>query len=96
MSVPDVSPEEYEEGVHALVVENAPRRFAIVQEYWVGGQRDAHVAAWGLRFDDEQVRIHGEEREAYKVFPTAETAATFVSRVTEDSTRVVWVDSAAR
>jgi hypothetical protein len=41
---------EFAEVLEGMVADNAPRLFAVVQEY---GQRvDARIAGWGLAFDD--------------------------------------------
>ncbi len=80
---------ETEEGfareVAELVADEAPRLFALVQEY--GERVDGWVVAWGMAFDDhaETVSVGGGLR---GTFPSAERARRAYSR--RAKVRLVW------
>lgn len=77
--------EEFAQEVAELVAEEAPRLFALVQEY--GERADAGVIAWGLAFDDyaEAVSVN---RRRHGTFPSAERARQAFSR--RAKVRLVW------
>lgn len=72
-----------------MVADEAPRLFAVVQEY--GDRVDARCAAWGIAFEDRAhvVRVRG------RVTPCARTPEAALSRFRIGShvnTRLVWVN----
>lgn len=80
--------EEFAQEVTELVAEEAPRLFALVQEY--GERADGRVIAWGMAFDDyaEAVSV-GRRRRG--TFPSAErTRQAFARRA---KIRLVWTDA---
>ncbi|KWT57106.1 hypothetical protein ADL21_36440 [Streptomyces albus subsp. albus] len=50
-------PEGFAQEIQDLVDASAPRLFAVVEEYGVGGLRDARVAAWGLAYEDGRADV---------------------------------------
>ncbi|MBV9010743.1 MAG: hypothetical protein JO272_01620 [Pseudonocardiales bacterium] len=59
---PLLSEEEFAEEVRALVADEAPQVFALVEEY--GERLNGWIAAWGMAFDDhvEVVSVNGALR----------------------------------
>jgi len=80
--------EEFAQEVAELVADEAPRVFALVEEY--GERVDGRVIAWGMTFDDhaEVVSVgHGLRG----TFPSAERARRAFSR--RAKIRLVWTDA---
>ena len=80
--------EEFAQEVAELVADEAPRVFALVEEY--GERVDGRVIAWGMTFDDhaEVVSVgHG----LHGTFPSAERARRAFSR--RAKIRLVWTDA---
>lgn len=79
---------EFDDEIHAMVRDDAPRRFAVVQV--LGERVDARIAAWGLAFEDrvEVVHVQGAVRMSLR---TPERAL-FAFRGPQISTKIVWVD----
>lgn len=83
---------EFAELVEELVTDEAPRLFAVVQEY--GKRADGRIAAWGLAFEDyaEVVGVdHG--------IRVSRCSPDFAARVftrPHITARLVWVNPEAR
>ncbi|WP_329221373.1 hypothetical protein OG352_30565 [Streptomyces sp. NBC_01485] len=66
--------------IHALVNATAPRLFAVVEEYATeDGDRDAHVAAWGLAHDDGTAQVAALDGGFRMSLRTPERAAQLIS-----------------
>lgn len=93
----DVSPDtltplcsevEFAELIDELVADEAPRLFAVVQEY--GERVDGRIAAWGMAFDD-CVEVIGLDRGLRLSLHSAERAARTFRRPPLITVRVVWI-----
>ncbi|MEV5597690.1 hypothetical protein [Streptomyces sp. NPDC052496] len=83
-------PDGFGREVQELVDATAPRLFAVVEEYAVGGFRDARVAAWGLAYEDGRADVAGVDC-GFRMSVTApERAARFVSMRPGSLGSVVW------
>ena len=80
--------EEFAQEVAELVADEAPRVFALVQEY--GERVDGRVIAWGMAFDDH-AEVVGVHRRLRGSFTSAERARRAFSR--RAKIRLVWVDA---
>ncbi|MGH3932554.1 MAG: hypothetical protein ACRDTF_21555 [Pseudonocardiaceae bacterium] len=86
---------EFTELVDEMVADEAPRLFAVVQEY--GTRVDGRIAAWGMAFEDhaEVVAVEGGLRMSLS---SPQRAIRLFGRRPHITTRVVWVkpDTATR
>lgn len=78
---------EFDEEVDELVAEEAPRVFAVVQEY--GTRADARIAAWGMAFEDI-AEVVGVDRSMHLRLRSPERATRFFQRRPHISAHVVW------
>lgn len=80
---------EFNQMVAEMVADEAPRLFAVVQEY--GEHVDGRIAAWGMAFEDhaEVVSVNGG---ACLGLRSPERAARKFSRRPNITARVVWVN----
>ena len=78
---------EFSEEVAQMVAEEAPRLFAVVQEY--GERADGRIAAWGMAFQDhiKVVKVDGATTSPL----SPELAARCFSHRPHITARVVWV-----
>jgi len=77
--------------LESMVADEAPRLFAIVQEY---GQRvDARIAAWGIAFDDGHAEIAARGVQGRLCSP--EEALRFFNVGSHIRARLVWFNPAA-
>lgn len=85
-----VSEEEFAEEVRELVAEDAPRVFALVEEY--GERDDARVYAWGIAFDNhvEVINASGGLRMTFKSVELAQRRYSRSRKI-----RLVWTNPAA-
>ena len=74
--------------VDELVAEEAPRLFAVVQEY--GKRVDGRIAAWGMAFED-YTEIIGVGRRVHVSSCSPERATRVFSRRPHITARLVWV-----
>jgi hypothetical protein len=81
---------EFAEEINALVAEEAPRLFAVVQEY--GERADGCIAAWGMAFEN-YAKVVGVNRRLCRNLPSPEHAAHAFTQGPHITTRVVWVNS---
>ena len=80
---------EFTELVAELVAEEAPRLFAVVQEY--GERVDGRIAAWGMAFED-YTEVVGVDRRVHVSLCSPERAVRTFSRRPHITARVVWVN----
>jgi hypothetical protein len=80
---------EFSELVDELVAEDAPRLFAVLQEY--GDRADGRIAAWDMAFED-YVDVVGVDRGSHVRVPTPERATRRYRRRPHVTARVVWVN----
>lgn len=80
---------EFAELIDELVAEEAPRLFAVVQEY--GERADGRIAAWGIAFED-YAEVLGVDRRIHVHLPAPEHAVRTFSRRPHITARVVWVN----
>lgn len=72
-----------------LVAGEAPRLFAVVQEY--GERVDGRIAAWGMAFEN-CAEVVGVDRGLYLSLGSPERAARAFNRRPHITARVVWVN----
>ncbi|GAB3450281.1 hypothetical protein [Actinophytocola sediminis] len=79
----------FAESLAGMVADEAPRLFAVVQEY--GERVDSRIAAWGLAFDDrvEIVDVDDGSRLRLRTSDRALRTYTWGSHI---HARLVWVD----
>jgi hypothetical protein len=80
---------EFAQEIAELVADEAPRLFAVVQEY--GERADGWVEAWGMAFEN-CVKVVGVDRRLCRNLPSAEHAARMFSRGPHITARLVWVN----
>ena len=85
-------PAAFEREVRAMVVDDAPRLFAVVSEETLEcGLRDATILAWGLAYPDGEARVIREGRRVeLMALPSAERAVRWFSLLDEGDIRLVW------
>ncbi|MDT3395556.1 hypothetical protein RKE29_02640 [Streptomyces sp. B1866] len=89
---------DYDEALRGLVVDTAPRLFAVVREYGEADERDAEVAAWGLAHDDgsADVTTCPEDGPAIRLrLRSPERAVWWFARPAGVSARLVWLEPSA-
>ncbi len=72
-----------------MVADEAPRLFAVVQEY--GERIDGRIAAWGMAFDDH-VEVVFVERERWMSLQAPETALRMFDFGSHIQARLVWIN----
>ena len=72
-----------------IVHENAPRRFAVVQDW--GENMDGRVAAWGLAFPEE-IQIIDDAFNVHEVVSSVERAIRRYTRPPYLKAWVHWID----
>lgn len=89
---PLCSEEEFAEILEGMVADEAPRLFAVVQEY--GDRVDGRIAAWGMSFDDhaDLVGVDGGVHLGVRALERAIRGFRVGTRITP---RLVWVNPAA-
>lgn len=83
---------EFAQEIAELVAEEAPRLFAVVQEY--GERVDGRIAAWGLAFED-YADVIGLNHNIYVGLRSPERAVRIFSHHPHITAHVVWVDPEA-
>ncbi|MGO4748270.1 hypothetical protein AB4212_06495 [Streptomyces sp. 2MCAF27] len=87
---------EFDQEVRELVVGTAPRMFAVVQEYDLETEdADAHVAAWGIAYDDGRAHVIGVSGAVTMSLGSPERAVWHYGRRKGISARLVWLDPGA-
>jgi hypothetical protein len=84
-----ITPERYEETVQYLVRADAPRRFAIVQDW--GTHYDARVAAWGLAMG-ERTQIIDADVGPRMTVDSIRLALMLYAHAPHVTARVCWID----
>lgn len=86
----------FDNEVRALVLDTAPRLFAVVQEYDRGTEyADGHVAAWGMAYDDGSAHVIGVGGTVTMSLGSPERAVWHYGRRKGISARLVWLDPGA-
>lgn len=80
---------EFAELVDGMVADEAPRLFAVVQEY--GERVDARIAAWGMAFADH-VEVVAVARKLRMDLRTPENALPVFTVGSRIRARLVWFD----
>lgn len=92
---PPWTDEQFAVVLRALAMAEAPRRFAIVEEY--GEQYDARVAGYGMAFED-RVEVNSVEGGFHLSSESAERARTLFEISSRSmgtrQTHLVWLDAA--
>ncbi|MCE6993795.1 hypothetical protein LZG04_03070 [Saccharothrix sp. S26] len=85
-------PEEFAARVRQLAVQEAPRLFAIVEEY--GGQQEARVAGYGLAYPDhaDVNSVEGDFRLSSESPENARAIFEISSRSSGARNHLVWLD----
>jgi len=87
-------PFSYDQELHAMVNDHAPRLFAVVQEYDTeDGGRDGEIAAWGLTHPDGHTDVTSVEGTRRLSLNSPERAAWWFSREADVSARLIWFES---
>lgn len=84
--------EEFDEAVVEMVVDEAPRLFAVVQEY--GARVDARIAGWGLAHEDH-VDVIGVGNSVHLGASRPEDMLRYFHRRDLITARIVWPDPTA-
>ncbi|MEU0844239.1 hypothetical protein ABZ370_32840 [Streptomyces sp. NPDC005962] len=78
--------------MRSLVLDTAPRLFAVVQEFALDdGWRDAEVAAWGLAYEDGRVDVISVDGTRRFSLPSPERATWHFARMDGVTARLVWL-----
>ncbi|MGH3873262.1 MAG: hypothetical protein ACRDSR_17415 [Pseudonocardiaceae bacterium] len=83
---------EFAQELAELVADEAPRLFAVVQEY--GERADGWIAAWGMAFEDH-AEVVGLDRPINLHLSAPENACRVFSRRPHITAHVVWVNPEA-
>ncbi|HEY2580080.1 MAG TPA: hypothetical protein VGI74_27520 [Streptosporangiaceae bacterium] len=84
--------QEFTAIVHSMVTDEAPRLFAVVQEY--GERADGWIAAWGMAFADHAEVVSVERRDRMSL-PAPENALRTFRSGNHIRARLVWFDGEA-
>ncbi|MDQ2790230.1 MAG: hypothetical protein DLM60_18165 [Pseudonocardiales bacterium] len=83
---------EFAELMAGLVADDAPRLFAVVQEY--GDRVDGRIAAWGIAFED-CAKVVAVDHGLHMSLRSPERAVLAFSRRPHITARLVWIDPPA-
>ncbi|MFP8942967.1 hypothetical protein ACLIYM_16240 [Streptomyces fenghuangensis] len=87
----------FEEGLRAMVVDLAPRQFAVVQVWDAGdGELDGCVAAWGTVYEDGRTQVSGADGASRLVLGSPERAVWWFGREAGVTARFVWLAAPER
>jgi hypothetical protein len=85
----DQEPAAVDPAALAPLADEAPRLFAVVQEY--GERADGRVAAWGMAFEDG-AKVFGVDRGQYLSLRSPERAVRAFNHGPHITARLVWVN----
>lgn len=89
---PTIASFDFDQEVCALVFDTAPRMFAVVQEYDLETEHaDAHVAAWGMAYEDGRVHMISASGAVTLSLGSPERAVWHYGRRKGVSARLVWL-----
>ncbi|MEU7043096.1 hypothetical protein AB0A77_18820 [Streptomyces varsoviensis] len=89
--LPPACPDNFDREIRELVEATAPRLFAVVEEYvTTEGERDAHVAAWGLAYEDGSAHVASAAAGFRMAVRRPERAAQLISLRPGSVGSVVW------
>jgi hypothetical protein len=84
-----IPPQEYENIIQEMVREDAPRRFAVVQDW--GTNVDGRIAAWGIVLNDRTVILDAETG-SRTIVSSIRLALRLYGRKPHTTARICWVD----
>ncbi|ADI07443.1 hypothetical protein SBI_04323 [Streptomyces bingchenggensis BCW-1] len=83
---------DFDQEACALVLDTAPRMFAVVQEYDLETEHaDGHVAAWGMAYGDGSAHVIGVGGAVTMSLGSPERAVWHYGRRKGVSARLVWL-----
>ncbi|MFI0774744.1 hypothetical protein [Streptomyces sp. NPDC021212] len=83
---------DFYQEVRELVLDTAPRLFAVVQEYVLDdGWRDAEVAAWGMAYQDGHADVTSVDGRRRFSLPSADRAIRHFALLEGVTARLVWL-----
>jgi hypothetical protein len=86
------TPSDYDNELCALVIDHAPRLFAVIQEYrHPSGEPDAEIAAWGLAHSDGRTEVMNIDGGGRFSLNSPERAIWWFGREAGLTARLVWV-----
>ncbi|MGR3934902.1 hypothetical protein [Streptomyces sp. BRA346] len=89
---PHSEPFDFDGEVRSLVLDTAPRLFAVVQEFALdGGWRDAEVAAWGIAYEDGHADVTSVDGRRRFSLPSPDRAMRHFARWEGVTARLVWL-----
>ncbi|MER7787532.1 hypothetical protein [Streptomyces sp. NPDC097640] len=89
---PSSAPFEFDQEVCELVLDTAPRMFAVMQEYDLETEDpDAQVAAWGMAHEDGRVHVISVSGAVTMSLGSPERAVWHYGRRKGVSARLVWL-----
>ncbi|MFP8886006.1 hypothetical protein [Streptomyces mangrovi] len=87
----------FEEELRAMVVDLAPRQFAVVQVWDAGdGELDGCVAAWGTVYEDRCTQVSAADGASRLVLSSPERAVWWFGREAGVTARLVWLAAPER
>lgn len=85
-------PFDFDGEVRSLVLDTAPRLFAVVQEFALDdGWRDAEVAAWGMAYQDGHADVTSVDGRRRFSLPSADRAMRHFALLEGVTARLVWL-----
>jgi hypothetical protein len=85
-------PFDFDQEVRALVLDTAPRLFAVVREFAPDdGWRDAEVAAWGMVYEDGRVDVTSVDGRRRLSLPSPGRATWYFALLDGITARLVWL-----
>ena len=85
-------PFDFDQEVRSLVLDTAPRLFAVVQEFALDdGWRDAEVAAWGTAYEDGRVDVISVDGLRRLSLASPARAIWYFARRDGVTARLVWL-----
>jgi len=85
-------PFDFDQEVCALVLDTAPRLFAVVQEFALDdGWRDAEVAAWGMAYEDGRADVTSVDGRRRFSLPSPARATRHFALLEGVTARLVWL-----
>ncbi|MEU1805478.1 hypothetical protein [Streptomyces sp. NPDC019937] len=85
-------PFDFDQEVRSLVLDTAPRLFAVVQEFALDdGWRDAEVAAWGVAYQDGHADVTSVDARRRFSLPSPDRAIRHFALLDGVIARLVWL-----
>ncbi|GAA2452691.1 hypothetical protein [Streptomyces macrosporus] len=88
---------DFEEALRAMVLDLAPRQFAVVQTWEAGdGQRDGCVVAWGVVYEDGHAQVTSPDGSLRFALGSPEGAVRWFGVQEGVTARIVWLSGPDR